>query len=376
MLETLLPAALTAGASFLGSKSSSRSAANLDGKNRRWQDANWEREMRAQVGSSEFDAIQRGDYGMDQLGRHRDLVQSGQAFDQTMRQAHDWGITPQEIIGSPVPGGTQASGGNTTLGNNASQANAVRAQAQDRSADRAVQLQTEAMRNETQLKTAAIQAGAQGLGSAVQARGQDMQMTQAQMQAAVQTNIAQLQSDTNIKTSQISASAQMAAAKYAYEASIYSSDTSRFNALGQLALAEKLGAEQIAKISAETAAIKQTTAYDKVRHDERWKLVAAKMGEDNLIVALRAAAAGIDMNKALLQETLSPDEVSAYNHLIDQIKSQKGHAYETIMATGGLVGATQRFFDRSTQALQGSVQSLLGSGGTSAPSHGGRGRTH
>lgn len=124
------------------------------------------------------------------LGYQKQMDESRYELERSARREdfqhlRDQGLTPQEIVGSPIGGGVSGSapsgqvlGSATASQNAATQAASNMAMSYERGKDRTHQMRVEALRAETALRTAQIQAGTT-LGSTaakglIDARGQDI----------------------------------------------------------------------------------------------------------------------------------------------------------------------------------------------------------
>ena len=155
--------AITAGGSLLSGILGNKASGQLNRDNRMWQDQNYYRGLKDTLGEHGYnrsvDPVHGHGMGVDWEGRQRDYEWSGHAQRQSFEIGKDYGLTPQEIAGSPMSGGAQQSGGGAVLGNQVSAGRQAMAAAQEKAADRQAMLQAETIKSRTQLGSAAIQAG-------------------------------------------------------------------------------------------------------------------------------------------------------------------------------------------------------------------------
>lgn len=337
-----LPAAITAAGAFASSAlGSSASKANANAAiadsaaARSHADLRYEAEQERMLGGADY--RRSLSVGYDQIGRERDLAQTAANTRQAFALGAEQGLTPQEIAGSPVPGGMVSSSGNQTLGNNMAAISSARAASQDRAADRALTASIEASRNRTELMKTAMQTGATSLGSAVQARGQDVQMSSAQLQAETQKQVAQLASQTNIITSKISADAQVAASSMIAAATKYSADSQRLNVLGQLRLTQSMNDAQIAKMAAETAVVLQDKDIKEALHSERWAKLFSGMSSENVVTSALAVRYGLDLEKVLTGVGVTPEMLEALGAFNEEVLSRSSYINRETEAVTGII---------------------------------------
>lgn len=335
VIPALIGGAALLGSAYLGKKSSEYAVdaqTEASREQREWADKRYDLEQRHILGEQDYSrALGEGGIGVDQIGRERDVKQSGdmqrQAFDIGIEE---YGMTPQEIAGSPVPGGVAQSGGGAALGNQTSQLAGQRAAAQERAADRELTALIESERNKTALTKTAMEQGINVLGQSVQARGQDIAMSQTELQSATSKYISELQSQTNIITTKMSSDAQVAASSIIADATKYSADQSRLNALGQLRLAEKIGDLQMAKLTAETATIMQTKQFEQVLHDERWEKLFSSMGAENVVTSALAIQYDIDIEDTLKGKA-TPEQIKQLKVFSDAVLGRGSYFQRELM---------------------------------------------
>jgi hypothetical protein len=278
-------------------------------------------QMKHMLGTYDAANVRYRHGSVDQIGRDRDVQQSRDTMRAGFETGAEFGLTPTEIAGSPVPGGTSTSGGNATLGNNMAAANQARMSAHNAAADRTAMLRGKQMDMMSQLGTAAIQAGV-GFGQqATQRRGQDVQMSQTELQTATQKEVSRLVSEANIKSSKIAAAAQTTAARISANASKYVADVGARSALNRLKLDRLVSSHQVSKISAETSILLQKHDQDKVLFDERWYRTAAQMGPENFLTSALALYHDVDPEAVL--KGLSSVDRKALEAYAEQILSRQ-----------------------------------------------------
>jgi hypothetical protein len=294
-----------------------RSAQKFQGQmshhDREYAEKTYFRDLRHTLGSKDYYNV--GTKGMDQIGRERDIAHSDAMYRQAFDTGREYGLTPTEVAGSPVPGGTAQSGGGATLGNQQAAAAANQQRMMSAASDRQTALQQEMIRSRTQLGVAAIQSGVNLGQLATQRRGQDIQMSQTQLQTATQREVAKISADASIKSSAITGAAMQAAAAISASASRYTADTQRLNVLGQLRLQGAINDAQIAKIAAETGLIMQDTEFKAALHDERWEKLFSSMGAENVVTSSLALKHGLNLESVLKGEVQNVDiqELQAFN---------------------------------------------------------------
>jgi hypothetical protein len=280
--------------------------------------------------------------GLDMIGRERDLDFSGRHLQQAFDIGAENGLTPQELAGSPVPGGTQRSGGNASLGNNGAQAVASRNAAQSAALDRRTTLEVEAMRANTQVKTAQIGAQASMLGTAAQAgvqlKGQQVDMTRAELQSETQKQVSKISAAANIKSSKIHAAAQVEATKIVANATKYTADTNRLNVLGSLKLQGDVNDAQIAKMAAETALVMQDQGFKKDLHDERWSKLFASMGPENVAASALAVKYGVPIEDVLKGQNIDEQTMQQLDQFLRHQQSSKSYLWTEIVGIDQTIG--------------------------------------
>lgn len=324
------------GINFLGNKSSISAATADSEEARNFSRMMYDTQMGHTLGwKTAYKTLGHDGIGVDELGRARDTRDSGirqrQAFDIAI---DEYGMTPQEISGSPVPGGTAVSGGGASLGNNVAQATATRAAMSDRAADRAAQMKIASQNNQTELLKTAMQTGTNVLGQQVQA---DTQMSVAELQTASQQAVAEIGSETNIITSKMQSDASITASKIAASAANYTADVQRLNALGALRLQEKIGDGQIAQMAAQTGLLMQDKAIKAALHDERWERLFSTMGAENVVASALAVQNGIDIEgvlKGKVPVDMIPDLKAFTNEVLGR-QSVLNRQFEGIMSIFG-----------------------------------------
>lgn len=315
-------AAATAGSAILGyagSRGQQRASAEESAAARRHADQRYEHEMRMLLGNQDYARMNNGQVGLDDLGRYRDRRESAHMFRQSFALGAEQGLTPQEIAGSPVPGGMAQSGGGASLGNNQSALAGQRAAAQDRAADRAAQMRIASMQSQTELAKTAMQTGVTRLGQQTQERGQDVQMSVAELQSATQQITTKMAAEANITSSSIIASATKYAARMSLEATKYTADTQRLNVLGQLSLQGEINDAQIAQISAQTGLLLQDQVIKNALHQERWARLFSAMGSENVVTSALAAKYGLPLEQILKGENISPELLKDLQSFSDEV---------------------------------------------------------
>jgi hypothetical protein len=263
------------------------------------------------------------------------LERSAKAED--FQMLRDQGLTPQEIIGSPIGGMNSGSASGQVLGNgpqhrlDTQSAAAARSQAQNAAADRAAMLQIEQMRQDTQLGSARINAAAtlaaSGVSSATNIRGQDIQAKTAKRGQELDFAGRKIVADASKAVASINAAASRDVAR------VYSD-------LGLKELAEKTRVNNytISKIAADTSLALQDKRIKDIVHDERWSKLFAGMGPDNMIAAMVSALHGVPTQDILTGLELDPVSRDTIDAALREMQSFKSHVgRETGAATDIIV---------------------------------------
>lgn len=314
---------------------------------------NYGRDMSAllggNVGHSEFNAnnpyfVPNSEHelwskGLDMIGRERDLEFSGKGMRQAFDIGKQYGLTPQEVAGSPVPGGVSQSGGNNVLGQSGAQAAATRSASMDKAADRKTALQQEAIRSETAVKVASIQAGAQSAGNVLGAvkdiRGQNVQAKTAQAAQTVQERVANIAAEAGKYNARQIASAQIASAKI-----------QQSTALAQLAQKKLVDGAQIQNIAAQTALVLQDKGFKAELHNERWEKLFSSMSAENVMASTIAVLNGVDI-KNVLQGVQADEATKAQlRQFIRDATTKDSHFFRELHGiTGGIEDTGRAFMD-------------------------------
>lgn len=377
--DAAIGAAGAIGSSLLGSKGSSLADRHF-AEDQYWRgidqaEKNWTRDMNTFLGAGNaanyyapndqnrigpvaigVSAGELAEKGLDMIGRERDLDFSGRGLRQAFDiMGNEYGMTPQEIAGSPVPGGTSSSGGNAVLGQNGAAAAASRNQAQMAALDRRTTLEVEAMRANTQIKTAEIGAQASMLGTAAQAgvniRGQNVEMSRAELQAETQKQVSEIAAAANITSTKIQSAASVKAAQLISDATKYTSDQQRLNVIGQLRLTEKMNDAQIAKLTADTAMILQTTEHDLQKFKERWPKLFATMSDVNIMASALAVSYGIPVEEVLKGTTeVTPELKKQLKLFVDEVV---GNQSWTTRETQGAENIIKQGFQEGVDTVKG-----------------------
>lgn len=343
MAAWMAPAA-TALAGVLGFAGSRRNtnaglqaSANLDAANRQWQtDRYWEGFDNLYGRNGGADRAYT--IGADELGRERDLRDSGRRFQQALDVGQANGLTPQEIMGSPVPGGTSVSGGGGTLGNNQSALDAARMQQGERNADRQLQAQLAKLDADTRIQEALISSGqqlgnqialvrGQDVSAGVQERGQDIdsltRQRTAEIAASAQEKVGGMMAAASMYSADQARAATETAARYAYEASKHQTDTQRQSFLDKLPLDYNLNTAQVSEIYAQTAILQQDAGFNKVLHQERWERLFAGMSAENVAASVLAVIHGVDV-EGVLKGQRQGDNLPLHQFL-EGVAAQRSH---------------------------------------------------
>ena len=355
----------TLGAAYLGSRDASKSrnqATQLDKENRNWQEAQRSLGQFDTLGRENFKKIGDNrwltDYegGSDQLLRDRDFddftrtqdksLGTQQSLDQSRfgleRQARkadfqhlrDQGLTPQEIVGSPIGGGVGGSApSGQTLGSASATQSALQQQrsdaiaARERSADRANAVRIEAMRNKTALLGSAISANAtfrgQDITEMLGLRGQDVQAEGIKVNAETQRRGQDIQEA--FQNRSIDANLKIAREKL------------------------KLQRDQYQNIELPMAANKiVTTTPEWERHK-----ILAQMGVDNILATSMAGNFGLD---PMDPKTLSKFSRSEFRQLVRMIY---GYSSKFFGETAGMALSTGEGFQDTGAAIKNSAKRLF-----------------
>lgn len=276
------------------------------------------------------------------------------------------GLTPQEIIGSPIGGGVSGGTSGATLGSNgraeANMAAAIqaRASAENSAADRRAMLQAESMRAQTQLGSAAIQAESAKTQAITQAvtqaggsladiakvanqettkrRGQDIDLARTEIAAAAQKHSAKL----SAQATKYSANQHAAAQKF-------SATLMRQTAIENLAENSRVNDTKIGKIVADTALVYQDHRIKEVMHSERWEKLFAGMSSENVLASVVAVQNGVDVKSVLKgMKPTSKQQADNLKRFMLQVTGNKSIVGENVnYATGQIDQAVQgilRFF--------------------------------
>lgn len=296
--KALLGAGSTLGAAYLGSQGGSTGTAGMTNQDREWAHKVYERDMQHQLGWHDWQAVKQGT-SVDDIGRNKDIWQGEQTMRRAFDVGKDYGLTPTEIAGSPVPGGTSSSGGGATLGNQAAAASANSSAMANAEADRRAMLQGKMMDNRTQLGVAALQSGVGLAGQATQRRGQDVQLTATQMQTKTAELTSKIAAQASIKSSAMISSATIAASKIAAQAANFNAATNRMNVLGSLKLQGQMTDAQVAEISAQTGLLLQDKSIKAALHSERWERLFSAMGAENVVTSALALKHDLPLESVL-----------------------------------------------------------------------------
>lgn len=334
--------------SFLGNILGNRSADRRADKDRAFAQQNYDQQLSDMLGWHDNHMVRHQGVGIDDINRAKDLRDSQLGLQSAFNIMGDqYGMTPQEIAGSPVPGGTSTSG-SSTLGNNTAAAGAARAQAMEGAANRQNALKMETIRSGTALLGKAIESGVSLSGQNVQKRGQDIAMSQTQIQSETQKITSKILADASITSSAISADAMKTAAALAAEASKYSTDTQRLNVLGQLKISGAVSDAQIAKLSAETGSVLAELDMKRIVHDERWQKLFSSMSAENVVASALAVKNGLDIQGVLKGEDIDPAILDAFATEVLQRQSQiyrelegaQGQAPNLLQGLGQVLGGS------------------------------------
>lgn len=271
--------------------------------------------------------------GLDVIGRERDLEFSGKGMRQAFDVGKEYGLTPQEVAGSPVPGGTSTSGGNSVLGQSGAAAAAARTETQNRAADRRIALETEALRSKTALGVAAINAGVNFggniLGSVTDRRGQDINAETQRRGQSVQQKVALIAAEAGKYNARQIAGAQIASAKI-----------QQTTALIQLQQKKLVDAAQIQNIAAQTALALQDKGIKATLHNERWERLFSTMSSENVMASTIAVLNGVDIKSVL--QGLDADDATKdqLREFIRHVTSKDSYVFRELQGITGSIKDT------------------------------------
>lgn len=233
-----------------------------------------------------------------------------QAKSQDFSMLEGRGLTPQEIVGSPIGGGVSGGTSAQTLGGgpaarlDASQASAARASLETAAMNRRTALEVEGMRATTQLGVAKIQSGQRvgaGISSAV-ASGYDRSLREREL------GVRKRGQDVDLERSRVSAGA-----------SRYSTDVGRLTAVERLAESKRVNTSTIAKVRADTARVVQDKSIKAVLHSERWSRLFSSMSAENVVASGVAVIHGIDIEQVLRGSDVSDLERDRLSRFLNDV---------------------------------------------------------
>ena len=260
-----------------------------------------------------FDQTQRG-LDMERESQNqqlRDQYQMGQSI----------GLTPQEFMGSPVPGGNVSSGTANVLGNMASAQNQSAAQAQTDMAMQQQQMQWQSQENaaDRALKYAELgQEAGSTLGNVYTAMsGQKNQMEIAELQAAVNEQVAQ-----------IGAAAQTYSATQLANAQVVSAQIAANQDYLELMNQVRVDDQRVIKIAAEAGLILQDADFKAVLHEERHLIRALGLTPEQAGYLAAAVQNNVDIETLVQNPDVPENQKRNYRKFLQRMSAQKSLVYQ------------------------------------------------